>query len=119
MKQIDPFIMNGNSPTTTLTQDTGPVLRDKSYRNHLVVVIGEFAGTFLFLLFAFTATQVANMSVDSKTINLSASLYISLAFGFSLAVNAWAFFRVSGGLFNPAASLSAYHITFAVANAKL
>ena len=32
-------------------------------------------------------------------------LYISLSFGFSLAVNAWIFFRVSGGLFNPAVSL--------------
>lgn len=33
------------------------------------------------------------------------SLYIALSFGFSLAVNAWIFFRVSGGLFNPAVSL--------------
>lgn len=32
-------------------------------------------------------------------------LYISLAFGFSLTVSAWIFFRVSGGLFNPAVSL--------------
>jgi hypothetical protein len=32
-------------------------------------------------------------------------LYIALSFGFSLAVNAWIFFRVSGGLFNPAVSL--------------
>ena len=29
-------------------------------------------------------------------------MYISLSFGFSLMVNAWIFFRVSGGLFNPA-----------------
>jgi aquaporin related protein len=29
-------------------------------------------------------------------------LYISLSFGFSLMVNAWIFFRISGGLFNPA-----------------
>ena len=28
--------------------------------------------------------------------------YIALSFGFSLAVNAWVFFRISGGLFNPA-----------------
>ena len=32
-------------------------------------------------------------------------LYIALSFGFSLAVNAWIFFRISGGLFNPAVSL--------------
>jgi glycerol uptake facilitator-like aquaporin len=31
-------------------------------------------------------------------------LYIALCFGFSLAVNAWVFFRISGGLFNPAVS---------------
>ena len=32
-------------------------------------------------------------------------LYIALAFGFSLAVNAWVFYRISGGLFNPAVVL--------------
>lgn len=36
---------------------------------------------------------------------LISRLYIALSFGFSLAVNAWIFFRVSGGLFNPAVSL--------------
>lgn len=29
-------------------------------------------------------------------------LFISLGFGFSLAVTAWVFYRISGGLFNPA-----------------
>lgn len=33
-------------------------------------------------------------------------LFIALAFGFSLAVNAWTFFRISGGLFNPAVTLA-------------
>jgi aquaporin related protein len=37
--------------------------------------------------------------------NASALTYIALGFGFSLAVNAWVFFRVSGGLFNPAVTL--------------
>jgi glycerol uptake facilitator-like aquaporin len=35
------------------------------------------------------------------------TLYIALAFGFSLLVNAWIFFRISGSLFNPAVSLAA------------
>ena len=35
----------------------------------------------------------------------SNSLFISMSFGFSLAVTAWIFFRVTGGLFNPAVSL--------------
>ena len=38
--------------------------------------------------------------------NPTALLYISLCFSFSLAVNAWVFFRVSGGLFNPAVTLA-------------
>ena len=33
-------------------------------------------------------------------------LYISFAFGFSLAVNVFIFYRVSGGLFNPAVTLA-------------
>ena len=75
-------------------------------RNHFIAMVGEFIGTFLFLFFAFTATQVANASVAgantsgsslSQVPNASTLLYISLAFGFSLAVNAWVFFRISGG----------------------
>ncbi|GFZ43569.1 Putative uncharacterized protein [Saitozyma sp. JCM 24511] len=58
-------------------------------KNHVVAMIGEYVGTVLFLMFAFGGTK----------------LYISLAFGFSLTVSAWIFFRVSGGLFNPAVSL--------------
>ena len=33
-------------------------------------------------------------------------LYIAFAFGFSLAVNVFIFYRVSGGLFNPAVTLA-------------
>lgn len=80
-------------------------LPDKA-RNHFVAMSGEFAGTFLFLFFAFAGTQVANTKAPDATVssspNPAALLYISLCFGFSLAVNAWVFFRISGGLFNPA-----------------
>ncbi len=81
-------------------------------RNHFIAMSGEFTGTFLFLFFAFAATQVANSSQppggdperiqQSSSANVAQLLYISLAFGFSLAVNVWVFFRISGGLFNPA-----------------
>ena len=88
------------------------------WRNELVAMTAEFAGTFLFLFFAFGGTQVANTAAkysDSETAgqqsnaitqtpNTSVLLYISLIFGFSLMVNVWVFFRVSGGLFNPAVS---------------
>ncbi|KAL8923327.1 MAG: hypothetical protein Q9208_004727 [Pyrenodesmia sp. 3 TL-2023] len=65
-------------------------------RNHFIAMAGEFAGTFLFLFFAFTGTQVANSQTQSATSTTIAQgsnpaqlLYISLCFGFSLAVNAW------------------------------
>jgi len=83
-------------------------------RGHLVAWIGEFVGTFMFLFLAFSGTQVANTTTaGSQTSdvvsvatapNTSNLLYVALAFGFSLAVNAWVFFRVTGGLFNPAVS---------------
>jgi len=78
-------------------------------RHHFIAFIGEFVGTFLFLFFAFAATQVANMiaaTAPDLGPSTSALMYISLAFGFSLAVNVWIFFRISGGLFNPAVSAS-------------
>lgn len=89
------------------------------WRNELVAMTAEFAGTFLFLFFAFGGTQVANTAAlysdaatagqqgnsITQTPNTSVLLYISLIFGFSLMVNVWVFFRVSGGLFNPAVSL--------------
>ncbi|KAK4683844.1 hypothetical protein P7C73_g6376, partial [Tremellales sp. Uapishka_1] len=82
-------------------------------------MVGEYVGTVLFMIFALGGTNVANIPATSitgataagqsgtavSTANTSNLLYISLSFGFSLAVNAWIFFRVSGGLFNPAVSL--------------
>jgi aquaporin rerated protein, other eukaryote len=76
-------------------------------KNHLVAMLSEFAGTFLFLLFALGGTNVVNAAPkDAQPADLAANpakiLFISLCFGMSLAVNAWVFFRISGGLFNPA-----------------
>jgi len=95
------------------------------WRNELVAAAAEFAGTFMFLFFAFGGTQVANTAAiysDSATAgqqnsgltqapNTSVLLYISLIFGFSLMVNVWVFFRVSGGLFNPAVSLQSLSLS--------
>lgn len=75
-----------------------------SARVLFVAALGEFVGTFLFLFFAFTATQVANNLLGDNPMDIESLMYISLAFGFSLAVNVWIFFRISGGLFNPAVS---------------
>ena len=46
-----------------------------------------------------TSSGVKQAAVGSNPPQLQ---YIALSFGFSLAVNAWVFFRISGGLFNPA-----------------
>lgn len=78
----------------------------RKVKNHFVAFIGEFTGTFLFLFFAFAGTQTANQA-SSQTDGVTGPdliqlLYISLIFGFSLAINVWVFFRISGGLFNPA-----------------
>lgn len=83
-------------------------------RGHFVATSGEFVGTFLFLFFAFAGTQVAQTTgstVPGSGSDTSRLLYISLSFGFSLAVNAWVFFRISGGLFNPAVSLAVSTMT--------
>lgn len=83
-----------------------------SVRGHVVAVLGEFVGTFMFIFLAFSGTQVANTTTAGSQTSAAASvatapntsnlLYVALSFGFSLAVNAWVFFRVTGGLFNPA-----------------
>ncbi|KAF2127377.1 aquaporin-like protein [Dothidotthia symphoricarpi CBS 119687] len=94
------------------------------WRNELVAAFAEFAGTFMFLFFAFGGTQVANSAAVASNASTagqnnnsitqapdtSVLLYISLIFGFSLMVNVWVFFRVSGGLFNPAVTLGLYLI---------
>ncbi|KAF1832583.1 aquaporin-like protein [Decorospora gaudefroyi] len=86
-------------------------------KNHFVAFIGEFVGTTMFLFFAFSGTQVANIgsnaSPSANTTTGAAAgfspivlLYIALVFAFSLMVNVWVFFRISGGLFNPAVTFA-------------
>ena len=107
--------MNTESPRSTTDTIRGLLRRlPTTVRGHVVAVLGELVGTISFLFFAFAGTQVANISSNTNTgtmvvttvqqKNPAELLYISLSFGFSLAVNAWVFFRISGGLFNPAVS---------------
>ncbi len=78
--------------------------RWEDIRGHIVAMSGEFVGTIMFLWFALSAAQVTAMSNPNPDGSLTPEilLFIALAFGFSLTVNAWAFYRISGGLFNPA-----------------
>jgi aquaporin related protein len=73
-------------------------------RYNVLCLLGEFVGTFMFLLFSFAGAQVSNTPKPppGSPPNTSNLLYSALSFGFSLTVNVWAFYRVTGGLFNPA-----------------
>ncbi|KKK13318.1 hypothetical protein P175DRAFT_0439800 [Aspergillus ochraceoroseus IBT 24754] len=99
----------GDQPVVRPNHSLLPMLHlADTTRNNFIAVVGEFVGTFLFLFFSFAGTQVANTPkpADGAPPNTSNLLYASLSFGFSLMVNVWAFYRVTGGLFNPAVTLA-------------
>ncbi|KAK8134321.1 hypothetical protein PG984_006333 [Apiospora sp. TS-2023a] len=55
----------------------------------------------------FVASLDSNTTTGGSTgFDVSVLLYISVIFGMSLMVNVWIFFRISGGLFNPAVTLA-------------
>ncbi len=92
------------------TRDVEQAERRLRWKNEVIAALGEFIGTFLFLFFGEgIATVAGRPTANGLSAELgkdtSQLLYLSLGFGFSLAVNAWLFFRVSGGLFNPAVAL--------------
>ena len=67
----------------------------------------------MFLLLAFGGTHIANFQgatvaaqSGTKFVDIPNLIFISISFGFSLMINVWVFFRVSGALFNPAISLA-------------
>lgn len=113
-----PFTMSNSNDVfdveaASLQQDTHkPIHRGipSGPRNALVVLIGEFCGTFMFLLLSFIGAQTAINNNDPKNNDPDVPLlpmsllYIACAFGTALAANVWIFFRVSGGMFNPAVS---------------
>ncbi|KAA8902682.1 aquaporin-like protein [Sphaerosporella brunnea] len=106
---------NGLSPTSTsqrrrswLHPQDGlpfPGWMNKNSKNYFIAWLGEYIGTTMYLFFAFAGTMVAHADRRSAA-DPSVLLYVALSFGFSLAVNVWIFFRVSGGLFNPAVTFA-------------
>lgn len=80
-----------------------------SIQSHLIAATGEFVGTFFFLWMGYSGQLMVGNQVPSLAIVGGASsetiVFISITYSFSLLVNAWAFYRISGGLFNPAVSL--------------
>jgi aquaporin rerated protein, other eukaryote len=64
-------------------------------------------GTTLFLWFSFAGAQASAITGGSTAGTPNEVVLTSLAFGFSLLVTVWAFYRISGGLFNPAVRYNA------------
>ncbi|KAI1779591.1 aquaporin-like protein, partial [Hypoxylon cercidicola] len=74
------------------------------FERHLVAATGEFVGTFFFLFFGY-AGHLMVLDLSGLTPGAEQIIYVSFAYGFSLLVTVWAFYRISGGLFNPAVTL--------------
>lgn len=77
-------------------------------RNSTMIVVDEFLGTFLFLFMSFVGAQTAVNNNDPANPDAILSpmslLYIAVSFSSALAANIWIFYRVTGGMFNPAVS---------------
>lgn len=78
-------------------------------QKHLIASVGEFVGTFFFLWFAYAGSmqyvKQATLSPPTGGLSDTTVFFIAHVYGFSLLVNVWAFYRISGGLFNPAVRL--------------
>lgn len=77
---------------------------------HVIAAVGEFVGTFMFLYFAFACqimlvNQASERAISNGLSSSQQNIFTALVYGLSLLVNAWAFYRISGGLFNPAVTL--------------
>ncbi|KAK8122416.1 aquaporin-like protein [Apiospora sp. TS-2023a] len=86
-------------------------------QHNLVASLSEFVGTFFYMLTALGCTAVVSAPSEAEQKdggNLAANpaklQFIALAWGMSIAVNAWVFFRISGGLFNPAVTFAMFLI---------
>lgn len=104
---LEPYELEPNGPTVHFFAR----MKD-TVRGHIVAMISEFLGTFMFLFFSYAAAQIGNEKEDSlplfnapKGLSLLQISYIASVFGLSLGVNVWIFYRVSGGMFNPAVSI--------------
>jgi aquaporin related protein len=96
-------------PKESLNSDSASRPKLSTLQAHLVAASGEFVGTFMFLYFSFACqimlhTQSGGRSQENGGFDNQQNIDTALVYGLSLLVNVWAFFRISGGLFNPAVS---------------
>lgn len=84
------------------------------FQNHFMAALGEFIGTTMFLFLAEGGAKTAQLAVSSNNaqttgptqLNNETIMFIALSFGMSLLVTAWMFYRITGGLFNPAITVA-------------
>jgi len=102
------------STTLKVTTSRGQIylldqFRDKvptNVKHHIITAMSEFVGTFLFIFTGLGGTSAAiSLSSNDPTSPIK-YLFIAASWGVSAAVNAWVFFRISGGLFNPAVTIA-------------
>lgn len=83
-------------------------------RNRAIAMLSEFVGTFFFMFVGLAGNSVvvsdAAVAIQFAGGDLRANpaklLFTAMVWGLSVIVNAWAFFRISGGLFNPAVTMA-------------
>ncbi|SPO20789.1 related to aquaporin [Ustilago trichophora] len=82
------------------------------FQPHFMAGLGEFIGTTMFLFLAEGGAKTAQLSVSAAQNDTATPLsnetimFIALSFGMSLLVTAWMFYRITGGLFNPAITIA-------------
>ena len=85
--------------------DGRPAWFRQPWRPHLVATTGEFVGTVRFLFMAYSGHLMILDQTEAPAApppGFLKTVYIGYCYGFSLLVTSWAFFRISGGQFNPA-----------------
>ncbi|KAH8821385.1 aquaporin-like protein [Xylogone sp. PMI_703] len=101
---------NGSAPLPTLRSVQTVRQEVGSGQHYIVTMLGEFFGTVLFLFFAYAGVQVGKTALGGNPSTtgeyLVFLLFGAISFGASLAINVWIFYRVSGGLFNPAVTFA-------------
>jgi len=82
----------------------------------MIAFFGEFVGTTMFIFLGLGCIKTAQDSTPASqtetvtTLGTQAIMFISAGMGLSLLVTAWVFYRITGGLFNPAVTLALYLI---------
>lgn len=89
---------------------------DAGFKQDMIAMLGEFVGTTMFIFLGLGCvktsqnSQTFTQSQTATTLSNQTILFISIGMGLSLLVTAWTFFRITGGLFNPAVTLALYLI---------